>query len=200
MTGAATHLPVVDGLELPAPHQLMLRPGEMMRARNGHLHRLPRFFYVVQSSAVAVETQLTPNFALWEFIEVDMREPALLRAYPRYIPCAVTMLAMALEVFREAVGGPVRIAANGGYRSPAHACSLSASPHCWATAANVYRIGNDYVDTVERINRYAEIACRSLAACWTRPFGRGPGHADDHLHLDLGFVTVVPRELSEASE
>jgi hypothetical protein len=200
MTGVTTHLPVVDGLDLPEPHRRLLRPGEMMASRNGNVHRLPRFFYAVESSAVAVETQLTPNFALWEFIEVDLREPALLRAYPRYVPCAITVLAMALEVFRETVGAPVRIAANGGYRSPAHACSVSASPHCWGTAANVFRIVNDYIDTAERINRFAEVACRALAACWTRPFGPGAGHADDHLHVDLGYVTVVPRDISEAAK
>ena len=27
-----------------------------------------------------------------------------------------------------------------------------------------------------------------------RPWGHGPGLSDDHLHLDLGYVTVVPRE------
>jgi hypothetical protein len=163
------------------------------------MHRLPRFFYAVESSAVAVNTQLTPNFALWEFIEVDLREPALLRAYPRYVPCAVALLATALEVLRLHAGAPVRIAANGGYRSPAHAASLSGSPHSWATAVNVYRIGNDYLDSEERIARYSDLACRALAGCWARPFGRESGFADDHLHLDFGYVTVVPRNQTEAS-
>ena len=195
---AVAHLPVVDALQLPEPHRLLLRPGELLATRGGSAHRLPRFFYAVESAAVAVNTQLTPHFALWEFIEVDVREPALLRAYPRYVPCAVTMLAMALEVFRGEVGAPVRIAANGGYRSPAHAHSASGSPHCWGTAANIYSIGTDYIDTEDRIARYAEIAARTLAACWTRPYGTNPGHADDHLHIDLGYVTVVPSEVDEA--
>ena len=198
MIANATQLPVLDGCDLPDPHRRLLRPGEMMTSRNGQAHRLPRFFYVIESSAVAVGTQLTPNFALWEFIQVDLHEAALLRAYPRYVPCAVTMLAMAMEVFRATVGAPVRIAANGGYRSPAHAGSVSASPHCWGTAANIYRIGNDYIDTAERINRYADVAGRALAAAWTRPFGSAIGQADDHLHLDLGYVTVIPRDVSEA--
>jgi hypothetical protein len=196
---AVAHLPVIDGLDLPDPPRLLLRPGEFMTARDGTVHRLPRFFYAVESSAVAVNTQLTPHFALWEFIEVDLREPALLRAYPRYVPCAVTMLAMALEAFRAEVGQPVRIAANGAYRSPAHAGSASGSPHCWATAANIYSIGNDYVDTPDRIARYSEIAGRALTTCWTRPYGSQVGEADDHLHLDLGYVTLVPRPGSEAA-
>jgi hypothetical protein len=195
---AVGHLPIVDGLELPGPHRELLRPGESMGTRSGELHRLPRFFYAVESSAVAVNTQLTPHFSLWEFIEVDLREPALLRAYPRYVHCAVTMLAMALEVFRTEAGAPVRIAANGAYRSPAHAGSSWGSPHCWATAANIYSIGNDYLDSAERIARYADLATRTLAACWTRPHGSDIGEADDHLHLDLGYVTVVPRPMSEA--
>jgi hypothetical protein len=194
---AVAHLPIVDASDLPHPHRQLLRPGELMRTRNGDVHRLPRFFYGVESSAVALNTQLTPHFALWEFIEVDLREPALLRAYPRYVPCAVTILATALEVFRAEVGQPVRIAENGAYRSPAHAASTSGSPHCWAAAANIYSIGSDYVDSAERINRYSEIACRVLAACWTRPYGPHVGEADDHLHVDLGFVTVVPRPASE---
>jgi hypothetical protein len=190
-------LPVIDALSLPEPHRLLLRPGELLPTRSGAQHRLPRFFYAVESSSIAVNTQLTPHFALWEFIEVDLREPALLRAYPRYVPCAVTMLAMALEVFRGEVGAPVRIAANGGYRSPAHAHSASGSPHCWGTAANIYSVGADYIDTEDRIRRYADIAAKALPTCWTRPYGADPGHADDHLHLDLGYVTVVPGDADE---
>ena len=190
-------LPVVDGLELPEPHRMLLRPGELMRTTNGGAHRLPRFFYAVESAAVAVNTQLTPHFAVWEFIEVDLREPALLRAYPRYVPCAVVMLALALEVLRAEVGAPVRIAANGGYRSPAHA-HATGSPHCWATAANIYSIGSEYLDTEDRISRFADVAARSVAACRTRRFGSNPGETDDHLHLDLGYVTVVPNDVDEA--
>jgi hypothetical protein len=193
------NLPIVDALDLPEPHRLLLRPGELMATRDGTSHRLPRFFYAIESAAVSVNTRLTPHFALWEFIEVDLREPAVLRAYPRYVPCAVTMLAMALEVFRTEVGAPVRIAANGGYRSPAHAHSASGSPHCWAAAANIYSIGTDYVDSQERITRYAEVAARTLPACWTRPFGPSAGASDDHLHIDLGFVTVVPGGVTESS-
>jgi hypothetical protein len=193
------NLPIVDALDLPEPHRLLLRPGELMATRDGTSHRLPRFFYAIESAAVSVNTRLTPHFALWEFIEVDLREPAVLRAYPRYVPCAVTMLAMALEVFRTEVGAPVRIAANGGYRSPAHAHSASGSPHCWAAAANIYSIGTDYVDSQERITRYAEVAARTLPACWTRPFGPSAGTSDDHLHIDLGFVTVVPGGVTESS-
>lgn len=192
------NLPVVDALDLPEPHRLLLRPCELLPTRDGRFHRLPRFFYAVESAAVAVNTQLTPHFALWEFIEVDLREPALLRAYPRYVPCGVTVLATALEVFRAAVGGPVRIAANGGYRSAAHALSASGSPHCWATAANIYSIGSEYLDTDERISRYADVATRTVAACWTRPIGPAIGQADDHLHIDLGYVTVAPGVVDEA--
>jgi hypothetical protein len=199
-TAVLTELPVVDGLRLPEPHRQLLRPGELMRTRSGELHRLPRFFYAIESSSVAVNTQLAPHFSLWEFIEVDLREPALGRAYPRYVPCAVTVLATALELFRLAVGMPVKIAANGGYRSPSHAASASGSPHCWGAAANIYRIGSEYVDTEERIVRYAEIAARAIGSCFTRPYGHGVGQADDHLHIDLGYLTLVPRQVSEESE
>ena len=192
MNDHACGLPIVDGFQLPQPIRELLRPGEEMRARNGSVHQLPRYFYAVESSSVAVNTLLSPHFGLWELTEVDLYEAGPLRKYPRYVPCAVTTLAAALEVLRAEVGAPVRVAANGGYRSPAHAGSKSASPHCWGTAANIFQIGNDYLDTEEKIQRYAAIAAKTLAGCWTRPFGSDAGFADDHLHFDLGYVTVVP--------
>jgi hypothetical protein len=200
VTDQVNGLTIVDGLTLSPKHRELLRPGELMLTQNGGLRRLPRFFYRVQSSAVAIKTSLTPHFGLWEFMEVDLYEAAPLRKYPRYIPCAVAVLAAALQVLRTEIGASLRVAANGGYRSPSHAGSTSGSPHCWGTAANVYRIGNDYLDSEEKILRYAAIATKTLAGCWTRPYGWEPGFADDHLHLDLGYVTVVPRELSEAAE
>jgi hypothetical protein len=195
----AVGLPIVDGLALSSPHRELLRPGELMADREGELHRLPRFFYLVESNAMANHTSLTPHFGLWEFIEVDLYEAPQLRKFPRYVPCAVTLLAAVLEVLRAEIGAPIRVAANGGYRSPAHAGSKSGSPHCWAAAANIYRIGNEYVDSEEKIQRYAAIAAKTLAGCWARPYGIEKGFADDHLHLDLGYVTVVPREVSEAA-
>ena len=29
------------------------------------------------------------------------------------------------------------------------------------------------------------------------PYGHVIGTADDHMHIDLGYVTIVPREMSE---
>jgi hypothetical protein len=197
MIEAVHGLAIVDGLRLPAEHRELLRPNEVMRTRNGDAHRLPRFFYAVESSDVAVQTLLTPHFGLWELTEVDLYEAPLLRKYPRYVPCGVTVLAAALEVLRAEIGAPVRVAANGGYRSPAHALSKSGSPHCWGTAANVFRIGSDYLDSEEKIQRYAAVVSRTIAGCWTRPFGSEAGLADDHLHIDLGYVRVTPRGLTE---
>jgi len=191
-------LPIVDACQLPWRYRRLLQPGELMRTRSGEIHRLPRFFYEVTSAGDAVSTQITSHFGLWEFMEVDLHEPEPLRTYPRYVPCAVTALAAALEVLRLEIGAPIRIAANGGYRSPAHGGSLSGSPHCWATAANIYRIGSEYVDSEEKIARYAELASRLLAGCWVRPYGHDVGFADDHLHVDLGYGTLVPRQSSEA--
>ena len=192
-------LPIVDGWTLPSPHRELLRPGELLPDRNGELHRLPRFFYIVASNDVALGTLLTPHFGLWEFMEVDLYEATALRRYPRYIPCAVTLLAAALEVLRTEVGASIRVAANGGYRSPSHAGSASGSPHCWGVAANVYRIGTEYIDTEDKILRYSALAARTLAGCWTRPYGVDRGYADDHLHVDLGYVTAVPRASSETA-
>jgi hypothetical protein len=187
-------LRIVDGLELDERYRQALRPGELMADQKGRARRLPRFFYEIDSNKTAQETLLAPHFALWEFINTDVREARALHGFPRYIPCAVTLLALHLEVLREKVGTFVRIAANGAYRSPAHALSRYASPHNWAAAANIYQIGDEYLDEQEKIERYNEIAAKLLPGLWARPYGHSKGYADDHVHIELGYVTVVPRD------
>jgi hypothetical protein len=197
---ADTVLPVVDAFSLPAAHRELLRPGELVAGRDGGRHRLPRYFYAVESWALALATPLTAHFGLWEFMDVDLREPLLLRTFPRYVPCAVTLLAAALEAFRLDVGLPVRVSANGGYRSPSHAKSDVGSLHAWAAAANVFQIGPDLLDTQERIDRYTAVVRRVLPFAWIRPYGAELGMADDHLHVDIGYATVVPRGASEQKD
>lgn len=187
-------LRIVDGLTLGAPHRSLLMPGAVVRDSYGRTRRLPRFFYAVDSWDVALGLQLTAHFALWEFMDVDLYEPLPLRTFPRYIPCAVTVLAAHLEVLRGAVGQPVKISANGGYRSPSHARSVLGSTHSWATAANIYRIGDEYLDERERIERYATLATSLLPALGARKYGAMSGGADDHLHVDVGHVVAVPVE------
>jgi hypothetical protein len=185
-------LPIVDGLRLPQPYREALRPGGILYDAEGRGRRLPRFFYEVDSWQTALSTPLSPHFMLWELIDVDVREAELLRIFPRYVPCAVMLMAAALEPFRAAVGTYVHVAANGGYRSPAHRLSAAATPHCWGTAVNVYRIGDDWLDTPETIERYNRIAGETMSGVWARPYGVGRGFVDDQIHLDLGFVTLVP--------
>lgn len=185
-------LELVDGLALPDDVRTVLRPGEPLRDAGGTDRTLPRWFYRVESWQQALETQLTEHFALWELIGVDVRETPRLRHFPRYVPCAVVALATALEVFRRAAGTLVHVAANGGYRSPAHALTRHASRHCWAAAANVYRVGDDYLDNLDVIDKYARLARREVPGLWIRPYGIEAGCADDHLHLDLGYVIVEP--------
>jgi hypothetical protein len=197
---SAPVLPIVDGLTLSAAHQDLLNPGRVLVGRDGETHRLPRYFYEIASWNDALETPLSAHFAMWEFIDVDVREPGLLRTFPRYVPCAVSVLASALETFRLEVGAPVRIMANGGYRSPAHALTTGGSPHCWATAADIYRVGTEYLDTPQRIDRYAAILRRVLPFSRIRPTGDAVAATDDHLHVDLGYVTVVPRGASERDD
>jgi hypothetical protein len=187
-------LPIVDAIELGAPYRSLLMPGALVRDSHARTRRLPRFFYAVDSWAVALETHVTPHFALWEFMDVDLYEPAPLRRFPRYVPCAVTTLAAHLEVLRDYIGVTVHIAANGGYRSPSHGRSTPGSTHAWGAAANIYRIGDEYLDERDKIEKYAALATGILPALRTRPFGTGPGCVDDHLHLDLGYVTAVPTE------
>ncbi|HVG43800.1 MAG TPA: hypothetical protein VM890_03690, partial [Longimicrobium sp.] len=61
-------LRVVDGMGLDDEYRALLRPGELMRDRGGRLRRLPRFFYEIPSWDVALETELSANFEVWEFL------------------------------------------------------------------------------------------------------------------------------------
>lgn len=187
-------LRVVDSMQLSEDFRAVLRPGELIEDRRGRARRLPRFFYEVPTWPDALELQITPHFALWEFLDVDVREAEIMRTFPRYVPCAVALLAACLELFRAEVDTFVHIAANGGYRSPGHALTRQATPHAWGTAANIYRVGDDWLDDQEKIERYNRLARRLLPGVWVRPYGRGEEMADDHIHLDFGFTTVVPHD------
>lgn len=191
-------LKVVDAFDLDDELRSLLKPGEMLRDGQGRRHRLPRYFYEVPSHEVAVATRLTAHFSLNEFILGDLKEAPRLQQYPRYIPCAVRILAFYLEQFRAAAGASVHIAVNGGYRSPSHKLSQNASPHMWATAADVYRIGTTILKTKESIEKYNELAEDVCGEVNVLPYGHVTGKdADDHVHLDLGYITLIPREISE---
>lgn len=185
-------LPVVDGVALGAPHRSLLMAGAVIRDSYGRTRRLPRFFYAVDSWELALKTNLTPHFGLWEFMDVDLYEVLPLRTFPRYVPCAVTALAAHLEVLRSAVGQPIKIASNGGYRSPSHGRSVLGTLHSWGTAANIFRVGDENLDERDRIEKYAGITASILPAMRARPYGEVGGGADDHLHVDIGHVVAVP--------
>ena len=186
-------LPLVDACDLDEGRRIALRPGELVRGADGCLHRLPRLFYQVDSWQTALSTRVAEHFTLSELMVVDVREAAPARAFPRYVPCAVTLLAAHLELLRQAVGTFVFVAANGGYRSPSHRVGEAASPHCWGTAANIYRIGDELLDTQDRIERFARVAARVAPGLWARPWGHDKGFADDHLHVDVGYLRLIPR-------
>jgi hypothetical protein len=185
---AAFPLRLVDGRRLERRYRDVLLPGGILSDNQGQARVLPRYFYEVASWEQAKITLLTPHFAVSEFIHTDVREAPPLRVFPRYIPCATAILALALEQFREAVGNFVYIC------SPRHARTGGASLHCWGTAANIYRVGDTYLDSPETIAKYAAIAREVIPTVWTRPLGPDAWKTDDHLHMDLGYVVSVPRE------
>jgi hypothetical protein len=191
-------LPRVGADDLPAAARRVLRPGDALRDEHGRPHVLPMEFLRIDSWEQALETPLTPHFMVWELIGVDVREAAELRGFPRYVPCALLLLATALELFRLEVGSYVHIAANGGYRTPGHALSRHASRHCWGTAANIYRVGDDYLDSSAALEKYTAAARRVLPGVWIRPIGSGDGEADDHLHIDLGYTIFEPHVTTDA--
>jgi hypothetical protein len=191
-------LKVVDAFDLDDEVRSALKPGEMVRDAEGRRHRLPRYFYEILSHDVAMRTRLTPHFGLNEFILSDLRESSRLHQWPRYIPCAVRILAFYLEQFRSAVGASVHIAVNGGYRSPAHKLSQNATAHMWGTAADIYRIGSTILRTREQIEKFNELAEDVSEEIRVLPYGHVTGqNADDHVHIDLGYITLIPREISE---
>jgi len=186
-------LRIVDGRRLEKRYRDVLKPGGVLSDSQGQAHQLPRYFYEVPSWDVARSTQLSENFALWEFIHTDVHEAEPLRMFPRYVPCAITLMALGLEQFRGAVRDFVHIAANGGYRSPAHGLTSFATPHAWGTAVNIYKIGTTMLDDRDVLEQFATIAYKSMPGVYVRPFGNQPGYTDDHLHLDFGYVVAVPR-------
>lgn len=188
-------LRAVDGLSLSAEHRAALRPGEAVTAEDGTLHHLPRFFFEVPSWEEAHSLPIAAHFALSELITVDSHEAdLLLRTFPHYVPCAILALARYLEDFRREVNAPVFVSANGGYRSPAHRANRGVSLHNWGTAADIYRVGDTYLNDEKTIARYAGIAGSLGAEVFVRPYKDG----DDHLQVDLGYLTLVPRECSES--
>jgi len=191
-------LKVVDAFDLDDELRSILKPGEMIRDADNRRHRLPRYFYEIPDHATAMTVGLTPHFGLNEFILSDLREAQRLQSFPKYIPCAVRILAFYLEAFRAAAGASVHIAVNGGYRSPSHKMSLNASPHMWGTAADIYRIGSNILKTKELIEKYNELAEELSEEVTVLHYGHVTGaNADDHVHLDLGYITFIPREISE---
>jgi hypothetical protein len=190
----------IDGLVLTEEYLTLLRPGESEAGANGTLHRLPRFFYEIGTWEEAREIRLAPHFTLAELMLVDCREARLLLSqFPHYVPCAIVLLARFLEAFRREVDAPVFISANGGYRSPAHQIGGAKSIHAWGTAANIYRIGDTFLSDTRSMEKYRTIAASLGPAVFVRPFGREKGQTSDHLHIDLGYVRLTPRECSEAS-
>jgi Peptidase M15 len=190
----------IDGLGLAEEYRTLLRPGESEAGANGAVHRLPRFFYEIGSWDEAHEIRLAPHFTLAELMLVDCREATLLLSqFPHYVPCAILLLARFMEAFRREVDAPVFISANGGYRSPAHQIGGAKSIHAWGTAANIYRIGDTFLSDTRSMEKYRTIAASLGPAVFVRPFGREKGQTSDHLHIDLGYVRLTPRECSEAS-
>ena len=190
----------IDGLRLAEEYRSLLRPGESEAGVNGTVHCLPRFFYEIGSWEEAHEIRLSPHFTLAELMLVDCREARLLLSqFPHYVPCAILLLARFLEDFRREVDAPVFISANGGYRSPAHEIGGAKSVHAWGTAANIYRIGDTFLCETKSVEKYRSIVASLGAAVFVRPFGREKGQTSDHLHIDLGYARLTPRECSEAS-
>ena len=180
---------VVDAFDLDDQLRALLKPGEMLRDEHGRRHRLPRYFYEIPTHEDAIQIRLTPHFGINEFILVDLKESPRLQQFPRYVPCAVRMLAFYLEHFRTAVGASVHIAVNGGYRSPSHKMGINATPHMWGTAADIYRIGTTILKSKETIDKFNELAMELSDDVMVMPYGHETGQAA-HIALER-FVAMA---------
>jgi hypothetical protein len=192
---APDELRPIDALRLSPEHRAALRPGEAVTDEHRKVHHFPRFFFEVPSWEEAHSLRVAAHFNLSELMTVDCREAdLLLRTFPHYVPCAILALARYLEDLRREVDAPVFIGANGGYRSPAHRSNKIPCVHSWGTAADIYRIGDTYLDNEKSIERYGRIAASLGAEVFVGSYEPG----DDHLKVDLGYLTLVPRECSES--
>src|SRR5947199_3379516 len=93
-------LRVVDGLTLPPEYRKALRPGEDWKDNNGFARQLPRYFYEIASWDTPMKIALASHFLLWEFVQVDVRQAPALSSFPRYVPSALTRLAVCLARLR----------------------------------------------------------------------------------------------------
>ena len=109
-------LKIVDAFDLDPELRALLRPGELVEGIRGQYHHLPRYFYEIPSHEAAREIRVTPHFGLNEFLLVDLKEAARVRAFPRYIPCAIRITAFYLERLREVTGASVHLAVNAPQR------------------------------------------------------------------------------------
>lgn len=188
---------VVDGFELEEAYRSIYRPAAFIRDEKGRFHQLPRFFLEVPSEEFARKLRLTPHFALEEFLRVDLRETLPLRDFPRYVPVAVRVLAHYLERFRAECGEPVYVSVNGGYRSPQHQRPHRGDPHRWGVAVDIYRVGTTLIDNEEAHNHYARLATRLGEEVNIGVWADEEGCAEDHLHLDLGYMVMTPAYADE---
>ena len=69
--------------------------------------------------------------------------------------------------------------------------------HTWGTGADIYRVGDRYLDDRESIEKYGQIFATLGAEVYVAPYGSGEGETDDHLHVDIGYVSITPRKMGE---
>ena len=59
-------------------------------------------------------------------------------------------------------------------------------------------MGDTLLNTQAAIEKYAAIARELAPELNVMPYGHQTGETDDHLHLDLGYVSLVPGGCDES--
>jgi hypothetical protein len=141
-----------------------------------------------------------PHFTLAELMLVDCREArVLLKPVSRITcPCAILLLARFLEDFRREVDTPVFISATAGTArrriklAARKAFMRGARRQISTGSATLFFPMQSPLESMARSRHH-------LVRLFLFDFGHEKGQTSDHLHIDLGFVSLTPRECSEAS-
>ena len=61
-------------------------------------------------------------------------------------------------------------------------------------------MGDTYLNTPSAIEKYGALARELAPEINVLPYGHLPGESDDHLHLDIGYVRLVPPGCDETAD
>ena len=163
---------------------------KLLQDRCGISRTLPSSFLRVDSWSQALETPLSPNFKLWNWIGVDVRETPLMG------PSALRSVRgrAAGRRARTVPPGSRHLCARGRQRrlSLAGACAQPARLAPLLGHGRQHLPHRRHLARQPRGSRRRRHRTARDSGVWIRPYGPEDGQADDHLHLDIGYTVFEP--------